>query len=412
MKVLVVPGSEIVGGSEITAIDLAGGMRDRGHDVVVYAKPGGTTDLARAQGLRVVPARHPRRMRPSPLAVRNLWHVLRTERPDLVHAYEGYSCTEAFVATLHPRTPLIGTIYTMYVDTYVPTGFPIVVGTEALRHEQAERRHSSVQLLLPPVDVDSIHKGQDNGFRRSQGVRDDDLLAVMVSRLDFEQKIDGLSDAIRAVSSMAGTGASGQTRLIIVGDGPASTVLQQMAARLTPPDGRPVVTFTGWMSDPRPAYQAADVVLGMGTSILRGMATGKPCVLVSEQGHVNTIRPDTAPLYLQQGFWGVGTGTSGLEKLVRALVEVGTMKAEERAALGEFGRRLVVQNFSLDGALTQLDAMYSGATAWRAPRRHVVGQALTTVPKVLRYKVHHRLPSVRRQHRALRTDNDDAVRAS
>lgn len=412
MKVLVVLGSEVVGGSEITAIDLAGGMRDRGHELVVYAKPGDTTDLARARGLRVIRARHPRRMRPSPIAVRDLYRVIKAERPDLVHAYEGYSCTEAFLAVLQSRTSLIGTIYTMYVDTYLPTGFPMILGTEALRQEQDQRPHSSVDLLLPPVDVDSVHGGKDAGFRRSHGIRDEDLLAVMVSRLDFEQKIDGLSDAIRAVSSMADRGASGQTHLVIVGDGPAMAVLQHLASRLTPPDGGPVVTFTGWMADPRPAYQAADVVLGMGTSILRGMATGKPCVLVSEQGHVNVIRPDTAPLYLQQGFWGVGTGTGGPEKLVQGLVEVGAMDAEERAALGEFGRRLVVQNFSLDGAVARLHAMYSAAMASRPPRRHVLGQALATVPRVVRFKVHHRLPSVRRQQRSLETDTHEAVRAS
>ena len=46
--------------------------------------------------------------------------------------------------------------------------------------------------------------------------------------------------------------------------------------------GRQVVLLTGEIADPRPAYAAADVVVGQGGSALRGMAFGKPLVVVGE----------------------------------------------------------------------------------------------------------------------------------
>ena len=48
--------------------------------------------------------------------------------------------------------------------------------------------------------------------------------------------------------------------------------------------GRQVVLLTGEIADPRSAYAAADVVVGQGGSALRGMAFGKPLIVVGEEG--------------------------------------------------------------------------------------------------------------------------------
>src|SRR5262249_54604801 len=117
VKVLVCPCSLQLGGSEINAVDLAAAVQQRGHEAVVFGRPGPLGDRARDMGLRVVSAHTSLRLRPSPLAARELREVVRRERPDIVHAYEGYTCTEAFYAVgLRPRTALVGTLYTMSVD--------------------------------------------------------------------------------------------------------------------------------------------------------------------------------------------------------------------------------------------------------------------------------------------------------
>ena len=75
--------------------------------------------------------------------------------------------------------------------------------------------------------------------------------------------------------------------------------------------GREVVSVLGHMPDPRAVYCAADVVIGMGTSLLRGMATAKPCVLVGERSLVTVVRPETVGPYLRQGFWVSAMGRTG-----------------------------------------------------------------------------------------------------
>ena len=70
-------------------------------------------------------------------------------------------------------------------------------------------------------------------------------------------------------------------------------------------EDRRVVVLTGQLADPRPAYSAADVILGMGSSALRGMAFGKPLVVQGERGFWELLTPDSASVFLRDGWYGV-----------------------------------------------------------------------------------------------------------
>ena len=402
VKVLVVPCSLQIGGSEINAVDLAAGVQQRGHDVVVYGLPGPLEDKAAAVGLRVVHAHYPLRLRPSPLAVQDLAALLRREQPDLVHSYESYCSTEAFYATcLYSRTRMVSTIYAMSIDEYLPRSLPVIAGTEALQAAfSLSRPGAPVYRLDPPVDVDANRPDRADGyrFRRVHNIADDEHLVVVVSRLDVWLKLDGLLDAVDAAAQVA---SDMRIRLLVVGDGPARDALARRAAAVNAVSGREVVTLVGALLDPIPAYRAADVVVGMGTSLLRGMAVGRPCVLVGELGLVRVIRPDTIEPFLVQGFWGVGDGTRGTDRLARALREVLTMAAEESAALGEFGRGLVVDRFGLDVSVDRLLEIYGQAAQWQPDGRQLALDLVRTPLRLVSRKVQDHLPSRRRARRKM-----------
>ena len=69
--------------------------------------------------------------------------------------------------------------------------------------------------------------------------------------------------------------------------------------------GREVISLPGPSIDPRPA-DAADVVIGMGHSVLRAMVIRKPVIVQGEQGLSEGLEPSTRERFLRQGFWGVG----------------------------------------------------------------------------------------------------------
>jgi glycosyltransferase involved in cell wall biosynthesis len=408
VKVLVCPCSLQLGGSEINAVDLAAAVQQRGHEAVVFGRPGPLAERARDLGLRVVFANTSLRLRPSPLAARELRDVVRRERPDIVHAYEGYTCTEAFYAVgLRRRTALVGTLYTMSVDGFIPRTFPAVAGTAALEAELLrERPPAAVFRLDPPVDVVANAPDPADGlrFRAAHGISPEESVVAIVSRLDLWLKMDSLTDAITAAGTLA---ADRAVRLLVVGDGMARETLTRQAEAVNAAHGRQVVIMTGPMVDPVPAYRAADVVIGMGTSLLRGMATGKPTVLVGELGFVEIVRPDTMAPFLQQGFWGVGAGEDGAARLSRALSDVLDLPGPERAALGEFGRQFVTERFGLEQSADILMKIYQDVLAWSPDRNRLAGDLALTPAKVLAHKVQQRLPAKRRAAQRLLQGSGD-----
>jgi glycosyltransferase involved in cell wall biosynthesis len=343
MRVLVYPHAMEIGGSQLNAVQLAGAVRDRGHEVIVVSEPGPLVDRVRAMDLEHIEIPLNRR-RPSPEVLAKLISVVRSRRMDVVHGYEWPPVVEAFFGPgLRLRTPVVGTVMSMSVVPFFPRTVPLVVGTEAIRQAAQAAGHHHVTLLEPPVDTDSDNPDVDGReFRRQHGIPQDEVLVAMVCRLVPELKLEGLLAACDAVGDLAAAGH--RVQLVLVGDGRSRGEIEERAAKANAQAGRTVVRLTGEVADPRPAYAAADVIVGQGGSALRGMAFGKPLVVVGEQGFSSLLTSESAPLFLRQGWYGLGGDgvpqlRSSLERLVGS--------PGQRSVLGTFARELVVDRFAL-----------------------------------------------------------------
>ncbi len=129
----------------------------------------------------------------------------------------------------------------------------------------------------------------------------------------------------------------------------------------------------------------------MGGSALRGMAFGKPLVVQGERGFWELLTPESAPTFLRQGWYGVGgdvdgraAGAARLSGILRGLLD----DTGARVRLGEYGRALVVERFSLDRAGAVQEQVY--AEAVEAPIRpsamQLTADAVRTGMGVLRHK--------------------------
>jgi glycosyltransferase involved in cell wall biosynthesis len=356
MRILVYPHMLSIGGSQLNAIELAATVRDHGHKVWVFGPPGPLIDHIQQLGLPYLPADEAPGSRPSPKLMGRLRQIVRAKHIDVVHAYEWPPALEAFYGPhLTQRVPVVCTVMSMAVAPFLPRSMPLIVGTGQLRAAASERRTGLVTILEPPVDTVANHPGIDGaGFRRQLGLDDGRLAVVIVSRLAKELKLEGLQTAIDVAGRLA---TELPISLVIVGDGPARGVLEAMAETVNRRSGRPVVVLTGPLLDPRPAYAAADVVIGMGGSILRAMAFGKPAIVQGERGFFEVLGPGTAEQFLWQGFYGIGNGEGGQERLQRQLADL-LGDAVARESLGGFARELVCSRFSLERAGGAQEAIY------------------------------------------------------
>jgi glycosyltransferase involved in cell wall biosynthesis len=360
VKLLIYPHRLEIGGSQINAIDLAAAMRERGHDVLVFAQLGPAAALVEERGLRLVPA-PAGSPSPSFARARALSALAAAERVDLVHAWDWPQCIDALHGvTIRSGIPVLGSIMSMSFPRFLPRHVSFTAGTEETVAAARRMGVRHVHLLEPPVDERNRPGAVDVApFRERFGLDDDALHVVVVSRLVEWMKQDGLHAAVDAVADISTSARP--VRLVIVGEGKSAPELAQRADAVNRRLGRRAIVLTGPLLDPRPAYALADVVLGQGSSILRAMAFGVPTVVVGVEGFCAPVDPVSFRRFAWHGFYGRGVdaGRGPLRDVLGALLE----DPARRAELGAYGRGLVARRYGIGPISKGLEALYEGVVA-------------------------------------------------
>lgn len=364
LRLLVVIHHLSVGGSQRCAVDLACGVHARGHDLTVAGPPGPLADLLVEAGVPFVPLEGDQPGQAVGQALpgyRRLLDLTRELRPQLVHSYELTPSILTYLgAHLRDRMPMTMTINSMSVPDFMPPSIPLQVCSPLIAsevHERIPNRPGPVGVLEIPTDTNNQYPGYPGGaeFRAGLGIAPDEQMIVVVSRFARALKQEGLETAIRAAGRLAPQYP--RMRLVLVGDGPAMPDLRRLAAKANIAAGREAVILTGELVEPRPAYAAADIVLGMGGSLLRAMAFGKPCIVQGEHGFFRILDGDSARDFRWRGFFGIGGGGNG-ENLLVDLMERLLVNPELRKRNADFALGLVHRHYSLDRAVDEQISWY------------------------------------------------------
>lgn len=347
------------------------------------------------RGLRFLPA-HPLKYRPAPTRIAQIASIVRRERIDIIHSYEWTACLDAYYgAVCILGTPTVCTVLSMGVPPFIPASVPLIMGTGELGADARKDRRGNVWVIEPPIDTERDTPAVDgSAFRKLHKVKDTELLIVTVSRLALDLKLDALVRAIDATGTLA---ARYPVRLVMVGDGPAREALEMRAEAVNAASGREVIALHGADLDPRAAYAAADVVLGMGSSALRAMAIGRPVIVQGEQAFCDVFEPSTQDQFLWQGFYGLGDPDEGTARLA-AQIERLLQDKVLRDKLGQFGRRVACERFSLQRAVDlQLDIyrqVLAGKSGWK------FGEAVKSAGLALQLELHNHDPRRKRASKA------------
>ena len=164
-------------------------------------------------------------------------------------------------------------------------------------------------------------------------------------------------------------------RLVVTGGGPSLGPLSALAEQANAALGRQAVVMTGELADPRPAYAAADIALGMGGSAQRSIAFGKPLVVLGIRDFAKPFLPSNSEEFLYAGFCGTGSDDFDPRPLashIRLLAD----QPEMRSQLGAFGRQVVLDRLSLKAASAKLEDVYVTAATQTYPRHKRVRETM------------------------------------
>jgi L-malate glycosyltransferase len=391
VKILVFVNPLETGGSALNAIDLAAAARDNhGHQVVLFAIPGPAAARAAERGIELIAAPELSRPfpRPSWPMMRALDGAVRRMRADLIHVWEMPQIYDAYYGPHVMRgLPILATNMTMGHMRTIPPEIPLTAGTQEIVDETRAGRRGSVWLLEPCVDTLADDPGQvDPGlFIADHRLREDDTpLVVVVSRVTATMKLEGIREAVRAVELLE---SRCRVRLVVVGAGDAFDELRSQAEGVNARLARRAVILTGHLDDPRPAYAAAEVLLGMGSSALRGLAFGKPTVILGEQGFSEVVDASTQDRFLHCGCYGIGPCAAAPEPPGRPAQRLAAqierlVRSPQSALSGARARSLVVDRYAVPLVAARLDGIYREAVS-PIPRRSAVFHGVRHTPTTI-----------------------------
>jgi glycosyltransferase involved in cell wall biosynthesis len=377
----------VLSGTQVNAIELAAALRDlHGCEVVLFGAPGPMVKFAEQRGLRFLPSPEAS-FCPSPSAMKALRRAVQRERPDLLYVWEWSQCLEAYLSVYLPmRIPMLVTDMLHDVTSILPKRVPTTFGVPILVDEARAAGRLPVEFIPPPVDVTQNAPGVVDGeaFRRRCGVAAGEVVMVTVSRLDPDMKTESLLRTLDVVEEL---GAKHPVRFIITGDGASRAELEARAAAINVKLRRTAVVFSGALLDPRPAYAAADIVVGMGGSALRSMAFAKPTVVVGKNGFAKLLCPETSESIYYNGNYGSGDGTNAtLRAAVQRLLE----HPGQIGPLGQFSREFVVRHFGMEEVSKRLMAFCEQAVAEPPSVLHAATEALRMSGVYLRERTFQR----------------------
>ena len=348
-------------GGQTQVLGLARGLAQRGHRVVVVARPGGP--LAQRAGETLTVVEVPMRGEWDLPSALRLGTLLRRLAPDVVHLHSpvahtlggvGARLAGVPVVVAHKRTdfvPRAGWLKRWRFERLVDR---MVAISQASRQalEQAGVRPEQIRVIYSSVNTERYRPGAVPPA--CPGVPAGAQLVAAVGTLHARKGHDVL---LRAVALLAGRYPD--LRVALVGEGPERDHLGQLAASLG--IGERVV-LTGNLADVRPVLEACQVVAmpsrleGLGVSALETMAMGKPLVASSAGGLTEVVEPEQTGLLVPRD--DPQALAAALDRLLG--------DAELRARLSTAARQRAVDTFSVERMVECTEQLYRELLAAKA----------------------------------------------
>jgi glycosyltransferase involved in cell wall biosynthesis len=420
MKILRIIARLNVGGPARHVVWLTQGLKPEGYETLLVAGvvPPGEDDMSYvAAAAGVQPFTLPQMSREISLkdavTIWKLFHLMRRERPDIVHTHTAKAGTVGRVAGLMYRwltpTALVGRPRRCsFVHTYHGHVFHSYYGRSKTRlflgierflarlatdriivvSEQQRREINEVfrvgrreQFAVIPLGIDmsayALWQSGQTLLRAELNADDDQVLVGIVGRLT---EIKNHSLFLQAAALLKkNTGA--RVRFVIIGDGNLRADLEEQAKSL---GLREDVLFLGTRNDPEDFYPALDIValtsLNEGTplTLIEAMANARPVVATSVGGVVDLVGPQVPPAAKSDdegvGYQlcerGISVASGDAEGFARGLARL-IEDLKLRTELGARGLEFVTRNYAKERLLRDVSELYRELTNSLSPWERV-----------------------------------------
>ena len=354
MKILMATMGLDIGGAETHIVELAKALRHQGHEVVIVSNGGVYVAEIEQAGIRHYQApMHRRDFSQMRRARAVLEDVIRKEKPDVVHAHAripAFLCGTlkkrlgfAFVTSCHGVYRVSGALRLLS-----DWGEQTLAVSEDIRDYLMEQYHipqEQITLTINGIDTDKFSPAVSGEAVRREFNMGDHPVIGHVSRLDNETSLT--ADQLIEIAPKLDAKYPG-IRLLLVGGGTAFDGLNAKADAVNQTLGRECLTLTGPRTDINLMVAASDLFVGVSRAALEAMAACKPVVLSGAQGHTGVFTPELLSKAVDTNFCCRTDPTATPEQLLGDIERLLGYSREEQQRLGEYGRGVVQQYYSVE----------------------------------------------------------------
>ena len=349
------PKGDYFTGAAVQLRELACGLQQRGHEVVVATRPSPVwAEKARELGLThcAIPMASEVDLR----SVLQLTHILRAHQTQVVHAQKGKARTLAMMAGLFVPIPVLilnrGVSFPLtrfnrlgYTTRRVTA---IVAVCESIKRGLVASGvpAAKIEVIYSGTDTDRFHPGVDGtGVRRELGLGPDHFLIAQIGVRSRKGNVDVL-DALAQLAPQAP-----RARLLIAGARNPAALHEQAEARGV----RDRVHVLGYREDIPEILRASDCCVdasweghGLTGALREALAVGTPVVATDLEGNPELVR---------HGDTGLLVPPRDVRALADAILALADDPARARA-MGRAGRELVVARFSTRVKVERTEVLY------------------------------------------------------
>lgn len=391
IKVLRIIDRLNIGGPAIHTILLTAGMnKDRFNSLLVT----GTVEkdegdmLFLAKGKKVRPIIIPEMSRSLVMhndftAFWKLFHLIKKEKPDIIHTHKSKAGTLGRIAglmfKLTFKPELVHTFHGHVLHSYFgklkSAVFTLIEKILAVFTDKIIAVSESVQKELidlkiaPPTKIITIPLGLE--LSKFSEIKEDDTKKKdrktigIIGRLVPVKNHKMFLDAASRVHHHSDLKT--RVKFLIIGDGPLRQELEAYAEKLGLTAN---VTFTGWIKDLKNIYSELDIIAltslneGSPVALIEAMAAGKP-VVATDVGGVKDLftnkmsdsKYESTPSikYYDQGILVNSNDSSGMAKALGELL----IDPEKGKMMGRMARKTVYPRYDIRRLIKDMDHLYS-----------------------------------------------------
>ncbi len=368
MKILMAAMGLDIGGAETHIVELTRELARQGHEVIVASNGGVYVPEIESAGARHIEVPMNRR-RPGPMlrSLRLLKKIIKTEKPDVVHAH---ARIPAFLCGILKRSmgfTLVTTAHWVFdargvVGRLTNWGDMTVAVSEDIREYLVDTYgipRDRIIVTINGIDTDKFSPEiSGDRVRRELGIPLGAVVVSHVSRLD-ESRAMAASALIEIAPKLADRVPG--VVILIAGGGDREQELSVRAAEANLKLGYKCVVLAGPRTDVNEICAAGDVFVGVSRAALEAMAVGRPVVVAGNEGYMGLFDRDKLDTGIEGNFCCRGCPELERRALLDDLTNALTLDSDECERLSLLGRQVIMENYSVRRMADDTVAAYRAA---------------------------------------------------